>query len=83
MSKIYETKEEYYKTFYGIHDENSPDIVFIITNQGTTNYTSVPTITITPTVTSTPTALNLATKASNSACALAFTVSGERLSNTF
>ena len=48
MSKIYETKEEYYLTFYGIHDENAPDIVFVITNQGTTNYTSVPTITITP-----------------------------------
>ena len=48
MSKIHETKEEYYLTFYGIHDENAPDIVFVITNQGTTNYTSVPTITITP-----------------------------------
>ena len=33
MSKIYETKEEYYLTFYGIHDENTPDIVFAITNQ--------------------------------------------------
>ena len=48
MSKIHETKEKYYLTFYGIHDENAPDIVFTITNQGTTNYTSVPTITITP-----------------------------------
>jgi hypothetical protein len=33
---------------FGIHDENVPDIVFVITNQGTTNYVSVPTITITP-----------------------------------
>jgi hypothetical protein len=48
MSKIHETKEKYYLTFYGIHDDNAPDIVFTITNQGTTNYTSVPTITITP-----------------------------------
>ena len=48
MSRYSKTKEEYYLTFYGIHDENTPDIVFAITNQGTTNYTSVPTITITP-----------------------------------
>jgi hypothetical protein len=48
MSRYSKTKEEYYLTFYGIHDENAPDIVFVITNQGTTNYTSVPTITITP-----------------------------------
>ena len=48
MSKIHESKEKYYLTFYGINDENAPDIVFAITNPGTTNYTSVPTITITP-----------------------------------
>ena len=48
MSKIHESKEKYYLTFYGINDENAPDIVFVITNAGTTNYTSVPTITITP-----------------------------------
>ncbi len=49
MSKYSKTKEKYYLTFYGIHDDNAPDVVFNITNQGTTNYTSVPTITITPT----------------------------------
>jgi hypothetical protein len=48
MSKIHESKEKYYLTFYGINDENAPDIVFTITNPGTTNYTSVPTVTITP-----------------------------------
>ncbi len=48
MSKIHESKEKYYLTFYGINDENAPDIVFTITNQGTTNYTSVPTVKITP-----------------------------------
>jgi len=37
MSKIHESKEKYYLTFYGINDENAPDIVFAITNQGTTN----------------------------------------------
>ena len=47
MSKIHESKEKYYLTFYGINDENAPDIVFAITNQGT-GYTSAPTITITP-----------------------------------
>jgi hypothetical protein len=49
MSKYSKTKENYLLTFYGIHDENAPDVIFAITNQGTTNYTSVPTITITPT----------------------------------
>jgi hypothetical protein len=49
MSRYSKTKEKYLLTFYGIHDENAPDVVFNITNQGTTNYTSVPTITITPT----------------------------------
>ena len=49
MSRYSHTKEQYLLTFFGIHDENSPDVVFNITNQGTTNYTSVPTITITPT----------------------------------
>jgi hypothetical protein len=49
MSRYSKTKEKYLLTFYGIHDENSPDVVFAITNQGTTNYTSPPTITITPT----------------------------------
>jgi hypothetical protein len=47
--EIIKTKETYLLTFYGIHDKNVPDVVFAITNQGTTNYTSVPTITITPT----------------------------------
>jgi hypothetical protein len=49
MSRYSHTKEKYLLTFYGIHDEYSPDVLFAITNQGTTNYTSVPTITITPT----------------------------------
>ena len=49
MSRYSHTKEKYLLTFYGMHDDNSPDVVFNITNQGTTNYTSVPTITITPT----------------------------------
>ena len=49
MSRYSKTKEKYLLTFYGIHDENAPDVLFAITNQGTTNYTSVPTITITPT----------------------------------
>ncbi len=47
MSRYSKTKEKYYLTFYGINDENAPDVVFTITNPGTTNYTSVPTITIT------------------------------------
>jgi len=49
MSRYSKTKEKYLLTFYGIHDENAPDVLFAITNQGTTNYTSVPIITITPT----------------------------------
>ena len=49
MSRYSKTKEKYLLTFYGIHDENAPDVLFTITNQGTTNYTSVPTITFTPT----------------------------------
>jgi hypothetical protein len=49
MSRYSKTKEKYLLTFFGINDEYSPDVVFAITNQGTTNYTSVPTITITPT----------------------------------
>ncbi len=49
MSRYSKTKEKYLLTFHGIHDEYAPDILFAITNQGTTNYTSVPTITITPT----------------------------------
>ena len=49
MSRYSKTKEKYLLTFYGIHDDNSPDVLFNITNQGTANYTSVPTITITPT----------------------------------
>ena len=49
MSRYSHTKEKYLLTFFGINDEYSPDVVFNITNQGTTNYTSVPTITITPT----------------------------------
>ncbi len=49
MSRYSHTKEKYLLTFFGINDENSPDVVFAITNQGSTNYTSVPTITITPT----------------------------------
>ena len=49
MSRYSKTKESYLLTFYGIHDDNAPDVLFVITNQGTTNYTSVPTITITPT----------------------------------
>ena len=49
MSRYSKTKEKYLLTFYGIHDEYAPDVLFAITNQGTTNYTSVPTITITPT----------------------------------
>ena len=48
MSRYSKTKEKYLLTFYGIHDELSPDVVFNITNQWTTNYTSPPTITITP-----------------------------------
>ena len=51
MSRYSKTKEKYLLTFYGIHDENAPDVLFAITNQGTTNYTSVPIITITPTPT--------------------------------
>ena len=49
MPRYSKTKESYLLTFYGIHDYNSPDVLFAITNQGTTNYTSIPTITITPT----------------------------------
>jgi hypothetical protein len=49
MSRYSKTKEKYLLTFYGIHDEYVPDVLFAITNQGTTNYTSVPIITITPT----------------------------------
>jgi hypothetical protein len=49
MSRYSHTKEKYLLTFYGIYDENSPDVVYNVTYQGTTNYTSVPTITITPT----------------------------------
>jgi hypothetical protein len=49
MSRYSKTKEKYLLTFHGIHDENVPDVLFAITNQGTANYTSVPTITITPT----------------------------------
>jgi hypothetical protein len=49
MSRYSKTKEKYLLTFYGIHDEFSPDVVFNITNQGKTNYTSPPAITITPT----------------------------------
>ena len=49
MSRYSKTKEKYLLTFHGIHDENAPDVLFAITNQGTANYTSVPTITITPT----------------------------------
>ena len=47
MSRYSKTKEEYYLTFYGHHDSNEPDILFTITNPGTTNYTSIPTIAIT------------------------------------
>ena len=47
MSRYSKTKEEYYLTFYGHHDSNEPDILFVITNSGTTNYTSIPTIAIT------------------------------------
>jgi hypothetical protein len=43
MSRYSKTKEKYLLTFYGIHDENAPDVLFSITNQGTANYTSVPT----------------------------------------
>ncbi len=50
-------KKKYLLSFYGIHDENVTDIVFIITNPGTTNYTSVPTITITPAAASLGTAM--------------------------
>ena len=49
MSRYSHTKEKYLLTFYGMHDNNAPDVLFAITNQGTANYTSVPTITITPT----------------------------------
>jgi hypothetical protein len=49
MSRYSNTKQKYLLTFFGINDEYSPDVVFTITNQGTTNYTSIPTITITPT----------------------------------
>ena len=49
MARYSKTKESYLLTFYGIHDFNSPDVLFAITNQGTTNYTTIPTITITPT----------------------------------
>jgi hypothetical protein len=51
MSRYSKTKQKYYLTFYGINDENAPDVLFTITNPGTTNYTSVPTITITPAIT--------------------------------
>jgi hypothetical protein len=51
MSRYSKTKEEYYLTFYGHHDSNEPDILFTITNPGTTNYTSIPTIAITTGVT--------------------------------
>ncbi len=47
--QIFKNKRKVLLTFYGIYDEYSSDVVFAITNQGTTNYTSVPTITITPT----------------------------------
>ena len=47
MSRYSKTKEEYYLTFYGHHDSNEPDILFVIPNPGTTNYTSIPTIAIT------------------------------------
>ena len=49
MSRYSHTKEKYLLTFYGMHDDNAPDVVFAIANSGTTNYTSPPTITITPT----------------------------------
>jgi hypothetical protein len=48
MSRYSKTKEEYYLTFYGHHDSNEPDILFTITNSGTTNYTSIPTIALVP-----------------------------------
>jgi hypothetical protein len=48
MTRYSKTKENYLLTFYGIHDDNTPDVLFVITNQGTTNYKSFPTITITP-----------------------------------
>ncbi len=51
MSRYLKTKEELFLTFYGNRDSNEPDIVFAITNGGTTNYTSIPTITITPATT--------------------------------
>ena len=35
MSRYSKTKEKYLLTFYGIHDENAPDVLFTITNQGT------------------------------------------------
>jgi hypothetical protein len=57
MSRYSHSKEKYYLTFYGINDENSPDVVFAISNPGTTNYTSVPTITITPATTNTGTGM--------------------------
>ena len=47
MSRYSKTKQEHYLTFYGHHDANEPDILFTITNPGTTNYTSIPTIAIT------------------------------------
>ncbi len=47
--KYSKTKESHLWTFYGIHDTNAPAVLFWITNQGTTNYTSIQTITITPT----------------------------------
>ena len=46
MSRYSLTKEEYYFTFYCHRDSNEPDILFTITNPGTTNYTSIPTIAI-------------------------------------
>ncbi len=49
MSRYSKRKRKIFIYFYGIHDENAPDVLFAITNQGTTNYTSVPAITITPT----------------------------------
>ena len=51
MSRYSKTKEEYFLTFYGHHDANEPDLLFTITNPGTTNYTSIPTIAITTGVT--------------------------------
>jgi hypothetical protein len=50
MSRYSKTKESFILTFNGIHDDNAPDVLFTITNQGTKKFTSVPTnITTTPT----------------------------------